>query len=371
MLFLCLWLVGRHDREVRPVAPPTDSLLARSDTSMPPPPVIEARQETVRAASRLMPSRIPYAGKPYDETLPGKVDSWADWNGLFSDTSTHSCSVVFDGARIELLPERRIIFVAMNSPRENLVVKRVFCRANAVSELTKYTFPGESVDFSVKPGFVGSVFLQGQLRPQEGKYPLRIEMVQSLGSGNSTNAQFIASLKSPRGYSYSLQLGFECWIEGVKGSDRVYYSPPLEVGFPRMTSYTSLLSGAGDTVLIVSNNARAIVEISKKLPQSTILAAFIPVDDESEAEAVHPEAYPNLRLHVSTPEVIDESFLLLDRSRALVEERYLDPEFKRMALLCLKEDQMERIGYPRTTRLVRSKSYVERLRSKYQQYLRR
>ena len=367
LIVLSLLELARRGIVEREVPTGVDTIRQRADTIA----IIPETMQPAEEPPSSMPGRPKGAAmeaKPYIETLPGRVDSWADWNASFTDTSTHTYSAIFDSAHIQGRGNR-IEFSSSGRSQDLLAVKSVFCRVSAVTALTKYTFPGVSVDFSVKPGFVASVFLRGHLRPREGSYGLTIESVRN--SGGSAAAQFIALFKSPPGYAYVLQLGIECAAGGIPVSTRVFYSPPLSVEFPRMESYTSLFSGVGDTVLMVSNNARSISEVAGVLPGSIVAAVFVPVEDGSEAEEVHAEDFANLQLHVSAPGELDESFILLDASRVLIEEKDLDPGFKRMALLCVKEDQMEQIGYPRVTHFVRSTSAALRLRLKFNQYLRK
>jgi hypothetical protein len=240
-----------------------------------------------------------------------------------------------------------------------------------VREVIKYTFPGQSVNFSVGPGFVGSVFFNGTLSPKESRIRLALMNPQQkptyYESGRAPN-QIIIFLHSRPGCAYRLRTGVECVQEGKPGSITTYYTRPTVVVFPKIVRFETFLPEAGDTVFIVSNNPKAIKDLAKALPHRVVYAVLVPVTAVSEGENPEKEELPNLHLHISSIGDLDESFVVLNGSLALIEEKMLDPDFTSIARLCLKESEMNQIGYPRVTRMVRGKSVVIRLMSRYQEY---
>jgi hypothetical protein len=89
---------------------------------------------------------------------------------------------------------------------------------------------------------------------------------------------------------------------------------------------------------------------------------FVPVHNPSESEDLLKVEIPRLRIHVTVPRPLDKSFVILNDSVALVEKNVLDPEFRRTAQLKLKGLQLNRIGLPRVTNLVRGESAIEELK---------
>jgi hypothetical protein len=326
--------------------------------------VPEKRKRGTRIETKL-PKRI------LSVNVPGRVDTWGDWNSFFADTLTRTYSAVFERAHLDTLPGGRLVFTPSGQSRDRAVVSAIFCRIDSVREVVKYTFPGQSVNFSVGPGFVGSVFLSCTLSPKESRIRLALLNPQQkptyYESGRTPN-QVIIFLQSRPGCAYTLRTGVECTQEGEPGSITTYYSRPKQVVFPRMIRFETLLPEAGDTVFIVSNNPKAIKDLAKAIPHGVVYAVLVPVTAVSEGEELEKEQLPNLHLHISSIGDLDESFVVLGGSLALIEEKKLDPDFTAIARLCLKESEMNRMGYPRLTRMVRGKSVVIRLMSRYQEY---
>lgn len=299
-------------------------------------------------------------------TLAGNVDSWEDWNSSFSDTVTRTYSAIFDSARLDTAPGARLVFAASGRRGDFEVVKQVFCVVDSVKPLVKYTFPGESVDFGIGVGFAAGVSFQGELRPRGRTFPLEYAAAgdeRFKDEGTLARNQFVVVLNSPPGYTYTLRTGIECFLDGKdSGRTRTYFTPPAKVEFRRMIRFQSLLAESGDTLFILTANPGAISDLLKAAPRSWIFAVFVPVHDPSEAEALVKEEIPRLLIHVSGPRFLDRSFVILNDSVALVEKNVLDPEFRRTAQLKLKGLQLNRIGLPRVTNLVRGESAVEELK---------
>jgi hypothetical protein len=303
---------------------------------------------------------------PRPVTLAGKVDSWEDWNSSFSDTVTRTYSAIFDSARLDTAPGTRLVFAASGRSEDFLRVKRVFCVVDSVKPLVKYTFPGESVDFGIGVGFAAGVSFKAELEPRGRTFTLEHVATgdeRFTDEGSIARNQFVVVLNSPPGYTYALRTGIECFTgeEGPEGT-RTYFTSPAKVEFRRMIRFQSLLAESDDTLFIVTANPGAISELLKDAPRSRVSAVFVPVHDRSESENLLKEEDPRLSLHVSNPRPLDKSFVILNDSLALVERNVLDPEFRRTAQLKLKGLQLNRIGLPRVTSLVRGGSAVEELR---------
>jgi hypothetical protein len=314
---------------------------------------------TRESARRVMPS-------PRPVTLAGKVDSWEDWNSSFSDTVTRTYSAIFDSARLDTVSGSRLVFAASGRSKDFVRVKEVFCIVDSVKPLVKYTFPGESVDFGIGVGFETGVSFQGELRPHGRMFTLEHVTTgdeRFKEEGSIARNQFVVVLNSPPGYTYTLRTGIECFL-GEEGSDRtrIYYTPPAKVEFRRMIRYQSLLAESGDTLFVLTANPGAISDLLKAAPQAWISAVFVPVNDPSEAEDLVKEEIPRLRIYVTAPRPLDRSFVILNDSVAIIEKNILDPEFKRTAQLKLKGLQLNRIGLPRVTNLVRGEPAVEELK---------
>jgi hypothetical protein len=299
-------------------------------------------------------------------TLAGEVDSWEDWNSSFSDTVTRTYSAIFDSARLDTASGGGLVFAASGRREDFLRVKQVFCAVDSVKSLVKYTFPGESVDFGIGVGFEAGVSFRGELQPRGRLFPLEHVATgdeRFKDEGKIARNQFVVVLNSPPGYTYTIRTGIECFPdeEGAEGT-RTYFTHPAKVEFRRMIRFQSLLAEADDTLFIVTANPEAISDLLKYAPQSWISAVFVPVHDRSESEVLLKEEIPRLRLHVSVPRPLDKSFVILNDSVALVEKNVIDPEFRRTAQLKLKGLQLDRLGLPRVTNLVRGESAVEELK---------
>jgi hypothetical protein len=332
-----------------------------------PAPVVNA-PEPARAKKKLPK---PERGKrvmppPRPMTLTGKVDSWEDWNSSFSDTVTRTYSAIFDSARLDTASGARLVFAASGRSEDFVRVKKVFCIVDSVRPLVKYTFPGESVDFGIGVGFAAGVSFKGELQPRGRMFTLEHVATgdeRFTDEGSIARNQFVVVLNSPPGYTYSLRTGIECFMGEERSEEtRTYITSPAKVEFRRMIRFQSLLAESGDTLFIVTANPGAISDLLKDAPRSWVSAVFVPVHDRSESEDLLKEENPRLRIQVSVPRPLDKSFVILNDSVALVEKNVLDPEFKRTAQLKLKGLQLNRIGLPRVTNLVRGESAVEELK---------
>jgi hypothetical protein len=304
-------------------------------------------------------------------SVSGRVDSWEDWNSSFTDTATRTYSAIFDSARLDTLPGGVLIFSATGKEKDFLLVRRVFCTVDSVKQLVKYTFPGQSVDFGIGVGFAAGVSLRGALRPQDRSCNLQVftpEGVPEQDDAVDARNQFTVVLNSTPGYAYRIRTGIECTLGGGRAGSRIYYTRPATVEFRRMVRFSTLARDAGDTVYILTANPRAIEDLSKVVRRSVINALFVPSKEGSEAEALRNEALPNVRLHVSRPRTLDQSFVVLNDTVAIVERNILDPEFKHTVQLKLHEAQMNRIGYPRVTSLCKGESAVLELRYLFLHY---
>jgi hypothetical protein len=320
---------------------------------------VKGKASTPERGKRVMPPFRPM-------TLAGKVDSWEDWNSSFSDTVTRTYSAIFDSARLDTAAGARLVFAASGRSEDFVRVKRVFCVVDSVKPLVKYTFPGESVDFGIGVGFAAGVSFTGELQPRGRTFTLDYVATgdgRFTDEGSIARNQFVVVLTSPPGYTYILRTGIECF-SGEEGSEgtRTYFTHPARVEFRRMIRFQSLLAGSDDTLFVVTANPGAISDLLKEAPRSWISAVFVPVHDRSESEDLLKEEIPRLHLNVSAPRPLDKSFVILNDSVALVEKNVLDPEFKRTAQLKLKGLQLNRIGLPRVTNLVRGEPAVEELK---------
>jgi hypothetical protein len=354
--------------------PPEKPVLQRDTSYAPPDTAAPALQEVPKESVPPPPAKPPKAAHsvPHFESLiNARVDTWADWNSLFSDTIRQTYSALLDSARLDTLPGARIALTFRGGGADRALVKRVFCKVESVRVDVKYMFPGEAVDFSVAPGFLGSVFFHGALQPRKGVYALkRVARQSNRPSGDSefVPRQIVLALDSPPGFAYTVRTGIECLGRDGSGSQQPFFTSVKTVEFPRMVKISALARAAADTVLILSNNPRAIHDVAEAVPAATVLCLLISEDDIPEEELRTIRDYPNARLRVGARKEIDASFVVLNRSQALIEDRDLDPEFKRIAELCLKEGEMDRIGYPRVTRLVGERAVVQRLERKFRQY---
>jgi hypothetical protein len=299
----------------------------------------------------------------------GRVDSWEDWNSSFSDTVVRTYSAIFDSARIDTLPGGRIVFSPTGRQSDYRRVKRVFCAVDSVRQLVKYTFPGESVDFALGVGFAAGVSLQGALNPGGKTFALRSYTPEERPDGDQAKEvrnQFVVVLNSPPGYAYSIRTGIE--IADDAGGTITYYTRPSTVEFRRIIRFHTLARDAGDTVLILTANPRAIEEISKVVRRSLVDAVFVPAHDPSEASQLRSESLPNVRLHVSVPRKLEQSFVVFNDSEAIVETNRPDPDFEHTGRLKLKPAQLSRIGYPRVTQFRDREESVEELRLLFLHY---
>jgi hypothetical protein len=325
----------------------------------PEPARIKEKVPTPDRGKRVMPP-------PRPVTLAGKVDSWEDWNSSFSDTVTRTYSAIFDSARLDTASGARLVFAASGRSEDFVRVKQVFCVVDSVKPLVKYTFPGESVDFGIGVGFATGVSFKGELQPRGKTFTLEHVATgdeRFTDEGSIARNQFVVVLNSPPGYTYILRTGIECFLggEGSEGT-RTYFTHPARVEFRRMIRFQSLLAESGDSLFVLTSNPGAISDLLKEAPRSWISAVFVPVHDRSESEDLLKEENPRLSLHVTVPRPLDKSFVILNDSVALVEKNVLDPEFRRTAQLKLKGLQLNRIGLPRVTNLLRGESSVEELK---------
>jgi hypothetical protein len=298
-------------------------------------------------------------------TVSGRVDSWEDWNLSFSDSISRTYSAIFDNARLDTVSGGRLVFSATGRQKDFLTVKRVFCSVDSVKPLVKYTFPGQSVDFVIGVGFAAGISLRGRLDPQQKTCELEQfnpERESISDESERMRNQFIVLFNSTPGYAYLIRTGIECAYPGEERYTKTYYTRPAAVEFRRMVRYATLARDAGDTVLILTANPKAIEDLSRVVRRSLIEAVFVPVSDPDEAEALQKEQLPNVRLHISLPRVLDRSFVVLNDSEALIEQNVLDPDFRHTVQLKLKEAQMSRIGYPRITHLSTDASAVLELK---------
>jgi hypothetical protein len=341
------------------IEPPHPGSVPAPVANAPKPARVKEKVTRPERGKRLMPP-------PRPVTLAGKVDSWEDWNSSFSDTVTRTYSAIFDSARLDTASGARLVFAASGRSEDILRVKRVFCVVDSVRPLVKYTFPGESVDFGIGVGFAAGVSFRGELQPRGRMFTLdRVAAGDDrfTDEGSIARNQFVVVLNSPPGYTYTLRTGIECFMgeEGAEGT-RTYFTSPAKVEFRRMIRFQSLLAESGDTLFVVTANPGAISDLLKDAPRSQVSAVFVPVQDRSESEDLMKEENPRLLLQVSVPRPLDKSFVILNDSVALVEKNVLDPEFKRTAQLKLKGLQLNRIGLPRVTNLVRGEPAVEELK---------
>ncbi len=298
-------------------------------------------------------------------SVSGRVDSWEDWNVSFSDSISRTYSAIFDAARLDTLSGGRLVFSPTGKQKDFLPVKRVFCTVDSVRPLVKYAFPGQSVDFVLGVGFAAGISLRGRLNPLQKTCDLEQfnpEREPITDESDIMRNQFVVMFSATPGYAYVIRTGIECVFPGEGKYTKTYYMRPAIVEFRRMVRYAALARDAGDTVLILTANPRAIEDLSKVVRRSLIEAVFVPVNDPDEAGALQKEELPNVRLHMSLPRALDRSFVVFNDSEALVEQNVLDPDFKHTVQLKLKEAQMNRIGYPRITHLYTDASAVLELK---------
>jgi hypothetical protein len=367
-------LAGLETTAVPLVPSPSADTSAPVITEPARPAPVPIAEGTVRVNKKPPPTpvRSRPAPVPGPVTLAGKVDSWEDWNSSFSDTVTRTYSAIFDSSRLDTTSGDRIEFSATGRSGDFVPVKRVFCTVDSVKPLLKYTFPGVSVDFVIGVGFASGVSFKGELKPQAGTFNLELDPTADeriKEEGNIALNQFVVALTSPPGYRYTVRTGIECYFGGESsGRTRIYYTSPARVEFRRMVRYQSLLGESADTLFILTTNPAAITDLAKAVPRSWISAVFVPVHDPSESENLLKLVVPNLRIHVSVPRPVEKSFVIFNDSVGLVEKNIIDPEFKRTAQLKLKGVQLNRIGLPRVTNLVRGESAVEELKLLFMHY---
>jgi hypothetical protein len=298
--------------------------------------------------------------------ISGRVDSWQDWNSSFSDTVTRTYSAIFDSARIDTLSGGRLAFSPTGRSQDFWPVSRVFCRIDSVRELIRYTFPGEEVRFSLGVAFAPSLSFRASLQPR----------VKSVGLDYSPHEeepgmlrnQFLVVLNSPTGYAYSIRTGIES--AGGPGGSFVYYTPPVLVEFRRMIRYKSLLAAAADTVYLLTRNPRAVTDVARALPRAVINTVFVPRSDPDEADPLTREPLANVRLHLTAPRNLDQSFLIINDSEAILEENLLDPDFRHVAQLRPVSAPLDQTGLPRITHLILARGAVTRLKGTFQQVVR-
>lgn len=387
LLFILIYNIpwGDNPRYVRAVQatllPAVHRDSSESDVAPEPaaPEPVPVEEPVVQPEAPLSFTAVPPKSPPPERVVPefstmnvsGRVDSWEDWNSSFTDTATRTYSAIFDSARLDTLPGGVLIFSATGKEKDYLLVKRVFCSVDSVKQLVKYTFPGQSVDFGIGVGFAAGVSLRGALRPQDRACNLHVftpDGVPDQDDAVDPRNQFTVVLNSTPGYTYTIRTGIECTLGGGRAGTRIFYTRPATVEFRRMVRYSTLARDAGDTVYILTANPRAIQDLSKVVRRSVINAVFVPSREASEADALRSEALPNVRLHVSQPRKLDESFVVLNDSVAIIERNMLDPEFRHTVQLRLHETQMNRIGYPRVTSLCRGESAVLELRYLFLHY---
>lgn len=359
----------------RAEAPPTieergeakDSFAVETSPPAPPVPPTPVHRSAGRIPATTAPrNRGPMPTLAFD--VSGHVDSWQDWNSSFSDTVTRTYSAIFDSARLDTLPRGILAFSPSGKNKDFRPVKRVFCRIDSVQDLVKYTFPGQSVRFNIGVAFAASVAFRGDLHPERNPValtPFTPEYDNTSAITDIVRNQFIVVLHSPTGYAYALRTGIECEPPDDSMGTTTYFTRPVVVEFRRMIRYESLLSSAAETVFLLTGNPRAVSDVSRALPGSLISVVFVPRNDPHEAEALGTEKLANVRLVVSTPRILEQSFVILNESEALVEETALDPDFKHIAQLRTKSIAMDEVGYPRVTRFISNKSAVSRLKGTY------
>ena len=356
-------------KETEPAPLQHDSAATVAESAPPAPPSLPVEPPGRPRKINIKPSKTSTPDRVTPDisaiNVSGRVDSWEDWNSSFSDTVTRTYSAIFDSARLDTVAGARLVFSSTGRQKDFLPVRRVFCTVDSVKQLVKYTFPGQSVDFGIGVGFAAGVSLRGALHPREKICNLELfspEGEQEKDDAEIIRNQFIVVFNSPPGYAYTLRTGIECAHgEGGVGS-RIFYTRPAVVEFRRMVRFGTLARDAGDTVFILTANPKAIEDLSKLARLSVINAVLVPVKDPSEAEDLQKEQLPNVHLHISVPRALDQSFVVLNDSLALVERNVLDPDFKHTVQLKLHEAQMNRIGYPRVTKLYRSESAIVELR---------
>ena len=333
----------------------------------PPSPPVTPSQEPAKL--RVGPRKAGSAERERPDYAPvnvsGRVDSWEDWNSSFSDSISRTYSAIFDSARLDTI-SGRLVFSPTGGRNDFLPVKRVFCVVDSVRPLVKYTFPGQDVDFVIGVGFAVGISFRGALDP--GARTCELEMfipepeTESDTAAEIMHNQFVVQLGSVPGYSYVIRTGMECASaeEGKRSS--VYYLRPSVVEFRRMVKYGLLARDAGDTVLILTANPKAIVDLSEAVRRSVLRAILVPAQDPDEADALYGKKLPNVELRVNSPRILDQSFVVFNDSEALVEKNTPDPDFMHTVQLNLKQRQVDRIGYPRVTQLFTDKSAVLELK---------
>ncbi len=330
-------------------------------------PLRSAARRSKPAAAKTLASRTEIA------SVSGRLDSWEDWNSSFADTAVRTCSAIFDSARIDTMAGGVLGFASEGRKGKLVPISQIFCRIDSVKKLVKYTFPGQGVDFSIGVGFHLSPSFSGNLSPDDRFCRLTFigtpEREHEEESGQLARNQVLLLLTSPPGYAYVLRVGIECRDSRNPGVGTIYYTRPTVVEFRRMIRYQTLLGGAGDTILLVTNNPKAAPEVARAAPRSIVSAVFIPAGADQLPDPVAPDL-PNLRLRRTPARALRESILILSGSEALVEARELDPEFRNILQLRRKEERTEQTGYPRVTTYVTETLQVGRLRSTFDSYLR-
>jgi len=251
-------------------------------------------------------------------------------------------------------------------------VKRVFCAVDSVRPLEKYTFPGQDVDFVIGVGFAAGISFRGALDPVLRTFDLEMFTPEGKTEGEAGTKimrnQFVVQLGSVPGYAYVIRTGIECGTVGERNRSRIYYLRPSVVEFRRMIKYGLLARDAADTVLILTANPRAIVDLSDVVRRSVLRAIFVPARDPAEADGLYGKKLPNVELHVTSPRIIDQSFVVFSDSEALVEKNTPDPDFMHTVQLNLKQRQVDRMGYPRVTHLTTDQSAVRELKRLFRRF---
>ena len=297
--------------------------------------------------------------------ISGRVDSWEDWNSSFSDSISRTYSVIFDSALLDQVPGGQMVFSPTGRRSDFLPVKRVFCAVDSVRPLVKYTFPGQDVDFVIGVGFASGISLRGALEPQARTCelePINPEYQEVDASAKVIRNQFVVQLSSTPGFAYVIRTGIECASAREGNRSRIFYLRPSAVEFRRMIKYSLLARDAADTVLILTANPKAIVDLSDVVRRSVLKAVFVPAKDPDEADDLWGRKLPNVELHVTSPRVIGQSFVVFSDSEALIERNTPDPDFVHTVQLNLKLRKVDRIGYPRVTNLTTDPSAILELK---------
>jgi hypothetical protein len=314
------------------------SISVPRDTSLQLPPerepIAEVQPVTPPPATRVPtppPSRAPLRHRiMVTRSIQADIRVFEFIRDFYRDVTERTVTASFAAARLYTNGGTGWTFHVEGDQRNKARVKRLFVVVDSASSVRKYLFPGwgYGADWVPSPG--GKPMFTCRLDRKPGQYDLKA-IGTTAGSDEGIGHREIAvRLQSVAGYAYALRLGIECVGDEKGMADTTYYAPLTPVEFPAILGVAELASGSVDTVYIATHNPHAIREVVEIIPNSIVAAVLFTEDSDVEQLREEFSAAPNLRLSVDPVHSLPESFIVLSKSRALVESQWLDPAFVRI-----------------------------------------